>query len=251
MRWSLVKNLLLGLLLVMNLYMLGVSFAKRLSSEKIPPLVAASAVEALENSGISCDPGLFPDRYLTVRTFNVSFPTPMELSRMFFGEQLAFQTEERTLIARQDGAELRVEDEGFSYSSGEAASSANEKQLRRALKELGLDMSRARYARDGSFACYFDGRPVFGMYIRASLDADGQLARVEARWPLKGYTGDRRSGVSIIDFIPDILSRFPEGGTVTGLEAGYLAVRNENTDIYSFVPAWRITMEDGKTEVFS
>lgn len=249
MKWSSVKNLILGLLIVMNLYMLGVTVAKRLSSEQIPPLVQTAAVDAMTNNGIGIDSSLMPERYLTVRTFNGSFPTAMELSRMFFGEQLAFQTEERTLIARKDGAELRVDDESFSYSGGENAVPSTEKEFIKALKALGLEMDRACYMGNGEFALYYDSRPVFGAYIRAALDSDGNPVSVEARWPRIGHATGRMTGVSIIDRIPELIELFPEGGTVTGLEIGYSAHRNENTGAFSFEPAWRVTMEDGRTEM--
>lgn len=251
MKWSNIKNMMLALLIVMNVFILGSILAKRLSGERIPPLVNTAAVQAMENSDIVCDRKLLPENYLTMRTFTGSFPSAVELSRMFFGEQLAFQTEERTLIARQGEAELRVEDERFWYSSGLTPVKAGENELRRALKELGLDMSRAVYSREeGQFNLKYDDRTVFGMYIRASLTEDGQIAQLEASWPVINSSVTRRTGISIIGCIPALLERFPEGGTVAGLEAGYSAVVNENTDLYSFEPAWRITMNNGDSEVF-
>ena len=251
MKWSTVKNMMLVLLIVMNVFILGSAVAKRLSSERIPPLVNTAAIQALENSDIIYERDLLPEKYLTMRTFTGRFPTAMELSRMFFGEQLAFQTEERTLIARQDGAELRVEDEYFSYSSGLKAVDSEEKELRKALSQLGLDMSHAVFGGgEWQFNYMYGNRPVFGMYIRASLTEDGQIAQLEASWPTAVSPSARRTGISIIGCIPDILERFTDGGAVTGLEAGYSSVRNENTDFYSFEPSWRITMENGDSEIF-
>lgn len=251
MKWSTVKNMMLVLLIVMNVFMIGSMLAKRLNSEKIPPLVNTAAVQALQNSGIDCDKELLPKNYLTVRTFTGSFPTAMELSRMFYGEQLAFQTEGRTLIARQDGSELRVEDEYFSYNSGLTAVDCEEKELRQALSQLGLDMSHAVFGGgERQFDYIYDNRPVFGMYIRAFLTEDGQIAKLEAVWPKINSSAARRSGISIISCIPDLLDRFPDGGTVTGLEAGYSPVKNENTDVYSFEPSWRISMKNGDSEIF-
>ena len=251
MKWPIVKNMMLVLLIVMNVFILGSVLAKRLSSERIPPLVNTAAIQALENSGIVCERSLLPEKYLTMRTFTGRFPTAMELSRMFFGKQLAFQTEERTLIARQGDAELRVEDEYFCYDSGLPAVDCDEDELRRALKKLGLDMSHAVFGGgEWQFDYMYDNRPVFGMYIRAFLTEDGQIAKVEARWPTAISSSARRTGISIIGCIPDILERFPDGDTVIGLEPGYSAVRNENTDVYSFEPSWRITMEKGDSEIF-
>ena len=251
MKWSVVKNLMLGLLIVMNIFMIGSMLLQRFNSEKIPPLVAAAAIDALDGRGIRCDSGLIPDSYLTVRTFNGRFFTATELSRMFFGEELAFQAEDRTLIARHGSAELRVEDECFWYDSGLPAVGCDENKLRRALKKLGLDMSHAVFGGgEWQFDYSYDNRPVFGMYIRAFLTEDGQIAKVEARWPTAISSSARRTGISIIGCIPEVISRFPSGGTVSGLEAGYSAVINETTGACSFAPAWRMTMEDGTSEIF-
>ena len=250
MKWSVVKNLMLGLLMVMNVFMIGSMLLQRFNDEKIPPLVTAAAIDALDNNGIRCDTALMPDNYLTVRTFSGRFYNAMELSRMFFGEELAFQTEDRTLIARQGAAELRVEDEHFTYNSGAAAAASGERELRLALKAFGLDMSRAAYNGGGEFACVYDGRPVFGMYLRAAVDADGRLVSLDARWPSIGHALGRQTGISIIGCIPEVISRFPEGGTVSGLKAGYSPVINETTGTCSFVPAWQITMKNGRNEIF-
>ncbi len=251
MRWSTVKNLMLGLLISMNIFMIGASVLKRVNSERIPPLVAAAAVDALNNNGIDCDPSLLPDRYLTVRTFSGEFPTAIKLSRMFFGEELAFQTEGRTLIARQNGAELRAEDTRFTFTGPGEPVNADEKALRRAMKNLGLDMSRAEYAGNGEFVFVWDGKPVFGMYLHASLSEDGSAAFVEASWPDVSFADRRRAGISIIDHIPEMLELFPGGGRIEALEAGYTPVRDDNTETYSFEPAWRVTMDDGRSEIIS
>ncbi len=250
MKWSSVKTIMLTLLLVMNVFVLGTLIVKRATGEKIPPVVRSAAVEALGGSGIVCGEELLPENYLTMQTFGGGFPTAAELSRMFFGREVAFQTEDRTLTAREGGAELKVEEESFSYKASGSAASSSEKELREALGGLGLDMSRAVYRGGGEFAMYYDGRPVFGMYLRAALDGEGRPVSVEARWPSAESSGQRRTGLSIISCIPDMLERFPQGGRVTGLEAGYTPVRSEDTGAYSFEPAWRITMEDGESEVF-
>lgn len=250
MKWTSVKTMILVLLMVMNLFVLGELMAQRMESEKIPPVVRTAALEALSGSGIVCDEGLLPEKYLTVRSFSGSFPTAAELSRMFFGRQLAFQTEDMTLIAREGGAELRVEGESFVYSRAGKAAEPDEKKLRRSLKALGLDMEQAEYLGDGEFGFYYEKRPVFGMYIRASVDGEGSPVRVEARWPSLEAAGERRTGIGIISCIPDVIERFPEGGTVVGLTAGCAQVRDADTGALTFEPAWRIVIAGGDEEVF-
>ncbi len=251
MKWSSVKTMLLALLIVMNGFVLGVLAVKRADSEKIPPVVRSAALEALENNGIICGEGLLPEKYLTMRSFSGSYPTATELSRMFFGEQLAFHTENRTLIARNGGAELRIEGERFSYKATGEAVPADEKALRKVLRGLGFDLGRARYmAERGEFRLYYENRPVFGAYIKASLDRGGNLVSVEAMWPVVDFSERRLTGISIIGCIPEMLDKFPPGTTLTGIEAGYRPVKDEDTGVYTFEPAWRITAEGGLEEIF-
>lgn len=251
MKWPTVKNLMLGLLLVMNLFMLSTLLVKRFNSEMIPPLAREATVDAMENSGIICADSLIPEKYLTIKGLKGAFPTAIELSRMFFGEQLAFQTEDRTLIATRDGAELVVGDQDFSYKSGKPGVDAGEKELRRALDRLGLDVKNAAYdSVTGRFEGRYDGKPVFGMYIKASLDAQGSIARIDACWPRLYAGGGNYSGVSIMNCLPGILDRLSDKGEVKAIEAGYSFAKTENTDTLAFQPSWRFTMEKGGTEVF-
>ncbi len=248
MKWSSVKNLILGLLIVMNLFMLTVTIIKQLNSEKIPTLARAGAIEAMKNSGISCPDDLMPDKYMSIRGLKAQWFTASELSPMFFGEQLAFQTQERSLIASRGGAVLRVEDNGFSYDSGREGIKADEKQLRRMLKGLGFDMSLAQYEGNGRFGCVYGGRQVFGMYITAELSEDASAARIEARWPKVFSFGRRESGISIIECIPSIIAAFPQGGRVKSVELGYELVGGDAEP--SFCPAWKVAMENGEEKIF-
>lgn len=249
MKWTSVKNMMLGLLIVMNVFMTGVVLVRRYSSERIPPSVRTAAAEALENGGVSCPAELLPEKYITARSVRAEFTSAAELSRIFFGEQLAFQTEGRTLIARKDGAELWVEEKVFRYSDSRAAVPSSERELRRALKKLGFDMRRAGYDREsGSFYRAVDGIPVFDMYLRASLGEDGTVCSVEACWPRVSCGAASEAGISVISCLPSIGEAF--SGRVKAIETGYSLVKNENTASFSLEPSWRVTMENGDGAVF-
>ncbi len=252
MKWSTVKNLMLGLLIVMNIFMLTTLLVKRSNSETIPPLAREATVDAMKNSGITCSDTLIPKKYITIKELKGAFPTAIELSRMFFGEQLAFQTEDRTLIATRNGAELLVGDQDFSYKSGKNGVDAGEKELRNALDELGFEMKNAVY--DSSTGCFegrYNGKPIFGMYIKASLDAQGDIAQITACWPrLYAGSGDY-SGVSIMNCLPNILERLSGKGEVKSIDAGYSFSKIGNTETLTFQPSWRFVMENGETEVFA
>ncbi len=252
MKWSSVKNILLGMLIAINLFLISTLTYKQIKTENIPPEVISAAVEVLENSGITCDEALLPQKYMTAKSLSVSFNSPAELSHMFFGSQLAFQTDGRRLIARSGEAELIIEDEAFSYSAGTVPSKATEKQLRRALKALGLNMKNGVYSEKYNiFCCYWDGIPLFGMYVRAELDADGELCSVEARWPEIYSDGGSASGLTVMSCLPYFGKAFGGSGAVERIRFGYSLSKNAAADIYTLSPAWKVTMTDGRRLVFA
>lgn len=251
MKWSSVKNIILGMLIVMNVFVICAVLVQRLSTENIPPVVISAATETLERGGIICDGSLLPDKYITAQLPGVSFFTPTELSRMFFGSQLAFQTNGTALIAHSGDAELIVDGETFTYKSGKDSAEADEKQLRRALRQLGFSLRGAQYSEKYNlFCCYYDGNPLFGMYIRAELDSDGEISSIEACWPELSPSGNLETGVNIISHLPDISDAFPGGGTVSRVRFGYSLSRHRGTEVYELQPAWRVTLEDGRSRIF-
>lgn len=251
MKWPSVKNILLGMLIVMNLFVLGELVYKRFTSEKIPPVILAAAADALENSGISCDSAILPDKYVSAGELSASFFTPDELSRMFFGSQLAFQTDGRALIAHSGSAELTVEDASFVYKTGAEPAEADEAQLRSALEALGINMKHSRYSAKYNVFCYYiDNAPLFGAYIRAEADSSGRLCTVEACWPKSCRSVSGKTGVTVINHLPYFGEVFEGGGTVERIRFGYALSRDYSTGRYKLSPAWKVTMRDGRRHVF-
>lgn len=251
MKWSSVKNILLGMLIVMNAFVICSLLIRRMNTENIPPVVLSAAVDTFGREGISCDEALLTARYITAEKPTVRFYTPTELSKMFFASQRPFQSDGTALVTRSGSAELTVDGETFAYKSGGQSVPATEKELRRALKKLGLDMAGAKYSSEQNLFCrYQGGHPLFGIYIRAELDGDGSITAVEARWPRISPSGDRETGINIISLLPDIGEAFPGGGTVKRVRFGYSLARRGGTDVYELQPAWRVTLEDGRSRIF-
>ncbi len=251
MKWSSVKTILLGMLIVMNIFVISALMVRRLSSERIPPVAISAAVDALENSGFSCDAALLPDKYITADIPSVSFYSPVELSRMFFGSQLAFQTSGSALIARSDGAELTVDGEAFVYKTEAEPVEASEERLRKKLRELGISLRGAAYSPEQEiFCCYYGGYPLLEMYLRAKLDAEGEICSIEARWPKLSASGAASSGINIFSHLPRFSEVFKHGGTVKRIRFGYALSKRGGTDIYELRPAWRVVLEDGRSHVF-
>lgn len=251
MNWTYIKNILLGMLIVMNVFIISALVFKRVTTENIPPLVSAAAELALENSGISCDSSLIPQKYLTAPRLEAAFPSPMELSLRFFGSQLAFQSDETSLTAHSDKAVLSVSNEYFSYKSGEAAVPAEEKQLRLALKKAGFDLSKGVYSsKYNMFVPYYNNRPLFGMYLTAQLDKDGNICSVQGKWPDITSVSAAETGLSIISRLPDIGNEFNGGGEIEDIRFGYVLTEESTSNAYVFIPAWRVSMADGRSKVF-
>lgn len=250
MNWSKVKNILLGMLIAMNVFLGGELIYKRISTETIPPVVWSAATLALENSGITCDSSLIPKKYLTAPGLNAKFLSPMELSKIFFGSQLAFQTDGSTLTAVGDGASLTVDGESFSYSTGKKETEASEKELRRALEKAGIEMRGGKYSSEyGIFLLYYDKRPLFGMYIRAALDENGNLCRAEGRWPEITSVSAAETGLSVISRFPALGNELTGGGEIESIRFGYDITKDVVSENYVFVPAWQVKMTDGRKAV--
>ncbi len=250
MKWSSVKNIMLGMLIVMNVFLLGSLIWKQVSGAKISPVIIAAADEALKKSGIEGGE-LISRSYESSAVLEAEFFSPAELSRMFFGEQLAFQTDGQRLIARKDGAELVIDDVSFYYSSALSPADVGEDGLRKALSALGLDMRSGSYSEANNIFClYRDRLPLFGMYIRASLASDGSLCSVEACWPKTLSEAEQLGNLTLISHLPRFSSVFRDGGEIGRIRFGRALSRDTSSDRYEFVPAWRVTLTDGRSAVF-
>lgn len=251
MNWYKVKNILLFILITMNIFVISALTVKRITTENIPPVVSAAGMLALNNSGITCDSSLIPDKYLSAPRLEAAFPSPMGLSLRFFGSQLAFQSDNEGLTAQNEKGILVVKDEFFSYKTENGACEFGEKRLRRALEDAGFNMSKGLYSEKyNTFVFYYDNRPLFDMYIYAALDKNGELCVAEGKWPDRVRPLGSETGLSVISHLPEAGNEFGAGGTIESIRFGYSLLKESDSGGSTFIPAWKVKMKDGRSKVF-
>ena len=139
MKWSKLKNMIICFLLAMNLFMLSFIAFDSYKKSIIPDNVIMASFKVLEDSGFKCNKEDFPKRNHYLSPLNVTFYSASDLSELFFGRQVAFGTSDNSLVAKHDGAVLKVYSNHFAYTTGKPAKKASEKELKKALKSLGID----------------------------------------------------------------------------------------------------------------
>ena len=244
MKWTNIKNIILGFLVGINILMIAYTGISTWRQNSISPSVVKASVKVLENEGFECPEDIFPSSYYDLPTLDATFYSASDLSELFFKKQLAFRTVGNTLVAKQDEETLTVSSNHFLYENentpDEGASSG---KIRRALKNLGIDMSGAVYnEKDGYFYKMYKKTNLFNMYIEAKLDKNGNICMVNAQWPKK-TTPEESIKMSFIEHIMTLKTVFPSGGKIKNIELGY-SLRLSGGENYVFDPAWRVNVND-------
>ena len=243
MKWSSIKNIMIGFLIFMNLAMLTIIILVTLNKAYIPKDVVNSSLSVMRKSGFEISEDIFPEKYYTWPSYTAQFYSASDLSDLFFKTQVPFRTEADTLVGTQGIAVLTVGDNYFSYDSGyRAKENVSVKALRRALEKTGFDMTDTGYdEKNGRFYKMHNDANLFDMTLEAKLDDNGDVCFVKAHWPKKLIKGERKT-ISFIDSIPKLKDAFPNGGTVKKIELGY-SLHALGGDNFLFSPSWRVKVD--------
>ena len=248
MKWSTIKNIMVGFLIFMNLFMLAIIIVTTINKTYIPQNVIDSALSVIRKSGFEISEDIFPNKYYTRPSYNAQFYSASDLSELFFEKQIAFRTVGESLVGMNEDAVLTVNDNYFSYDSGkEELGNSSPKELKRALEEVGFDMTGAVYdQKTKHFYKIYDKANLFNMYLEAKLDNNGEVCFVKAQWP-KSLVEGERSTVSFIESSAKLKEIFPDGGTIKDIELGY-SLHSLGGDNYLFFPSWRVNV-NGKLKI--
>jgi hypothetical protein len=240
MKWSNIKNIMVGFLILMNLFMLVIIAVTTMQQSYIPERVINAAIKVIRQSGFEISDDIFPKTYYTLPSYRAQFYSASDLSDLFFGKQVAFRTEEKSLVAVEGNAVLTVNDNYFSYDSGYAAAeNLSPKKLKRALEKLGIDMKGSVYDnKAGYFYRMYNGTNLFNMSLEAKTDSDGEICYVKAHWPKELEAGERKK-ISFIESAAKLKDTFPDGGKIQSIELGY-SLNSLGGEKYIFTPAWRV-----------
>ena len=247
MKWPKIKNIMICFLLVMNLSMLCFISLDSYKKIVIPDNVIRASLKILEDSGFRCSKEDFPSSNHYLSSLNVTFYNASDLSELFFGEQVPFGTSDNSLVAKHNGAILKVYSNHFTYSTGKTAKKASEKELKRALKSIGIDTKSIVFdKKEKCFYKMYKHYNLFNMYISVELDNDGEICNISAQWP-KEITDLSREKITFTQSLTKLKKAFPAGGSINKIELGY-ALRFLGGEKYKFVPAWRVNV-DGEIKI--
>lgn len=243
MNWIKLKNIMLWFLIFMNILLIFIISISTFKEKSIPDNAINAGIELLKNDGFTCKKDVFPKNYETLPSLSAQFYTATELSDIFFGTQLAFKTENNSLIAIKDDATLTVTGNYFQYETDTTSVKSSDLAILSKLKKLGIDMRGASYdSKTGYFYKMYNNLNLFNISLQAKLDENGEICYLSAHWP-KITSVSESKHLSFISEILKIKDVFPDGGNITNIELGY-SMQYVRKDKYVFNPAWRVTVNN-------
>lgn len=241
MKWSKLKSIIICFLLAMNLFMLSFIALDSYKKSIIPDNVIEASLTVLEDSGFKCSKEDFPKHNRYLPPLSVTFYSASDLSELFFRRQVAFGTSDNSLVAKHDGAILKVYSNHFNYTTGKSAKKSSEKELKEELENLGIDTKSIVFdKKEKCFYKMYKNYNLFNMYINIELDKQGEICNMSAQWP-KEIVDLGREKIAFTESLTKLKKAFPSGGSIRKIELGY-ALRFLGGEKYKFVPAWRVNV---------
>ncbi|MDE6107270.1 MAG: hypothetical protein K2F83_01165 [Oscillospiraceae bacterium] len=177
MRWTKIKNIVLLLLVVVNLFLLGLVGVRAWRTAQNDRLAQARMLQILENNGIAFLPAAFPGPMdLTGRRLTL---TPVDETRAaaLVGEITAAETMGTRTIYRGERGVLTVTSSGEVTVDFFDRSSLTEEQVWQSLEQLGLSCRETARRQDGGMveveACLLlEGAPLPGEVVTLTSNGD-------------------------------------------------------------------------------
>ena len=249
MNWTKLKNIMLAFLIFMNVLLLFIISLSTLIEENIPESAIDAGIEILIKDGFSCNKDVFPKTYESIPTITAKYYAATELSQIFFKNQLAFKTEDNSLIATSEDATLTITDNHFIYDTTDNPINASSLKVLKKLKKLGLDMDGAIYdEKQNQFIKTNNNIEFFNIYLKAKLNEDNEICYVEGIWPVITSVGENKH-LSFSSHVLKVKDIFPQGGKITEIKLGY-SFNASRKDKLTFAPSWKITI-DGESKILS
>lgn len=254
MNWSNIKNIMIAVLLVINLFLLCTMINAEFRARAVGGEVIGAAVEILESKGFSCETGLIPKRYKTAYKADAVFPTPTALAETLMGENVAFWSDGALLMAQKGGASLMIDGNEFVYKSGKKTAKTTFRAARKALSGTGFDLTLAKEDSEGGKAVFYMAYKrarVFGAYLSVALDADGNIAELSAVWPRVKRAESSAYAEHVTAFVPFFAGKLTAPAKITAVTLGYtIASLPERSNSYTLSPAWEVVTDKGETALF-
>ncbi len=255
MSWSSLKNIMLSILVIINLFLIVTAVVLEKRDVKVDETVIDSACEILNESEFTVDKSIIDEKYPKLTPIFGKFLSHAELSKMFFKEEVPFWASDDSAIAQKDGKTLTVNDDRFIFKTDKEQKTASVSEVKKALKKIGFDMSSAEGEEDNgyvTFRLYYEKKQIFGAYLTAGLDENKKLSYVEGIWPEIRRNGASYYGEHIFSFVPSFKDFFYEGSKIVGIEVGYMIPSTFDYEGYKPLSAvWQVTTDSGQEHYFT
>lgn len=248
MNWSKIKNIMIGILLLINVFLLTDIALTRFMSTALPEGTGENFKSVLNRDGITIDEELIPHYYETRYNITAEFYNIDELTDIFIGESVRYVSDGQSVIAALDDKRLALSGNRFEYTTLREGVEKNGRDIIKALKSMGLMCSGAVYdPEDGVVKVVVDSVEVEGIYLDVTLAKDGTIAYAEGMWP-KITVGGSSEKVSIIAATVAITDVLTNGAHIDRIDKIYAF---ESVDrVPTVKSAWRV-YANGRSYVVS
>lgn len=248
MSWSKIKNIMIIILVIINVFLIGDIALTEISSNALPNESGKDFVGILKKKNITVDEKIVPKAYEKRETFSVSMYSPDELATAFLGERASFKTEGNAAVATVGDKKLTIEGNYITFTAQGERTSATSSAVWKALKKCGLDVDCAVYdEKECIVKRVFSGIEVDGVSLKVYLSKDGDILYAEGKWP-KIEPESENSRASIISAVMNIKNQLPENAHISDAEKIYVFEYVNNTP--KIKNGWRISA-NGKSYVVS
>ena len=238
MNWSKIKNIMIIVLVLINLFLLVNIAFSRYMSQSLPEGVDKSFVSILLNHGITVDEKVVPDLYetreiISAQAFDVDF-----LTEAFIGEKVQYVSEGGSLVAPGGDKKLVISGNKIVFTTLKEAAPKDEADILNAVKDLGIGFDGMFYDETtGYIKMKVDSVELEGMYLDVYLDKDGEIASLSGVWPDIINQG-KDTKVSVFQAVNSICVQLPKGSHITGVEKAYVLESTDNGFAVKY--AWRV-----------
>lgn len=261
MYWYKVKNVLIILFAVINLFLIGVIVTGRIQTRRQAQELAETLLLVLQSNQIDIDEDIIPDRTPAMSSITVvnMISDDMEFAKSMLGSAAHKQTDDEGRPCYVSGNKTLYIDKGSFYYKdaaleGKAVQTDSDAQnAKAALAQMGFDMSDALHSLEGRhivFTCYFEKAPIF--VTELTLEMSGDIA--EAQGYLislnKNDVYEKHTVRSAMDALADFLQDSSRPRTPLKIEEitlGYSILLGEdgvNFTTAEAVPTYRIVTSD-------
>ncbi|MBQ7876450.1 MAG: hypothetical protein IJ316_04090 [Clostridia bacterium] len=248
MSWSKIKNIMIGILVLINVFLLiDIALTKYISSA-LPKGTGEDFVNVLKQKDITIEKALIPEYYEKRTVLTVELYSLDQLSQMFLGKKVGYTSSDDNVVATCEMGEIIVDGNYITFTGKGAPVAKNGTDILKAMKAIGISTEGAVYDEDdGVVKLVFDSVEVEGIYLDITLSEDGKIASAEGVWPKITIDGIDEK-VSVITAVLDIRNSLPEGAHIADIEKTYIFECINN--IPRIRNAWRISSQ-GKSYVVS